>query len=97
MISWRYHRTMKQVLIRNLDDALLADYRAAAAHNQRSLEAELRSALERGRPVGAGDRRALAESVRALLPKEVLGSTGTEIIRWYRDTNGGRDPDVFGG
>ncbi|MEY4270875.1 MAG: hypothetical protein RLZZ58_2091, partial [Pseudomonadota bacterium] len=38
---------MAQALIRNIDDALLADYREAAARNQRSLEAELREALKR--------------------------------------------------
>jgi plasmid stability protein len=42
---------MAQALIRNIDDELLADYREAAAANKRSLEAELREALKRARPL----------------------------------------------
>ena len=51
MIALCYHRSMGQVLIRNLDDELLADYREAAERNQRSLEAELRAALRTVRPI----------------------------------------------
>ena len=86
---------MKQTLIRNLDPDLVEDYRAAAVRNERSLEAEYREGLRRGRPVPA-NRRAMVEKVRAILPAKVPGLTGTEIIRWYRDTNGGRWPDVSG-
>jgi antitoxin FitA len=42
---------MGQALIRNLDEDLLDDYREAAKANQRSLEAELREALRRARPL----------------------------------------------
>ncbi|MGZ8307970.1 MAG: FitA-like ribbon-helix-helix domain-containing protein, partial [Allosphingosinicella sp.] len=42
---------MAQALIRNIDDDLLADYREAAEANKRSLEAELREALRRARPL----------------------------------------------
>lgn len=87
---------MGQALIRNVEDELLEDYRVAAKRNQRSLEAELREALMRARPLGSKDRRELVENIRALLPEIVPGPTGTEIIRWYRDTNGGRWPDAFG-
>jgi len=86
---------MGQVLIRSLDDAVIAAYRAAAAANDRSLEAELREALKRAKPIGAGDRRALAMQVRAMLPERIPGVEGAEIIRWYRDTSGGREPDAF--
>ena len=64
--------------------------------NGRSLEAELREALLRARPLQPG-RRKLAEEVRAMLPAHVPGPDGTDIIRWYRDTNGGRWSDAFGG
>ena len=86
---------MGQVLIRNLDDAMVEDFRREAKANGRSLEAELREALRRGRPDRTGTRRALAEQVRSQLPDPTPGPDGTEIIRWYRDTNGGRDPDAF--
>jgi plasmid stability protein len=42
---------MGQVLIRNLDDEVIAAYRELAIRNQRSLEAELREALTRGTPM----------------------------------------------
>ena len=86
---------MGQVLIRNLDEAMVEDYRAEARANGRSLEAELREALKRNRPDRITKRRELAMQVRSMLPDPTLGPEGTEIIRWYRDTNGGRDPDVF--
>ncbi len=54
---------MGQVLIRNLDDALIEDYRLAARGKGRSLEAELREALERTRP---GQRRLSGDALRAL-------------------------------
>ena len=41
---------MGQVLIRNLDDALIADFRRVAKANGRSLEAELREALAKKWP-----------------------------------------------
>jgi len=62
---------MGQVLIRNLDDALIADYRDAAARNQRSLEAELREALRLVRPVGPKRREellALSRRLRDMTP-----------------------------
>jgi antitoxin FitA len=49
--------SMGQALIRNLDDELLADYREAAKVNQRSLEAELRAALGRARPLSLRKRK----------------------------------------
>jgi plasmid stability protein len=88
---------MAQALIRNLEDELVAEYKQAAQRNGRSLEAELREALRRARPIVSGQRRQLAEEVRAMLPDFVPGPEGTEIIRWYRDTNGGRWSDAFGG
>jgi antitoxin FitA len=87
---------MAQALIRNLEDDLVATYREAAKANGRSLEAELRDALRRAKPCIASQRRARAETVRSILPDQIAGPTGTEIIRWYRDTNLGRGPDAFG-
>jgi plasmid stability protein len=86
---------MGQVLIRNLDDEMVEEFRISAKANGRSLEAELREVLKRGRPNRVGARRELAMRVRSQLPDPTPGPEGTEIIRWYRDTNGGRDPDAF--
>ena len=41
---------MGQIVIRNLDDELVADYREAAKRNRRSMEAEVREALRIMRP-----------------------------------------------
>jgi antitoxin FitA len=86
---------MGQVLIRNIDDAMVEEFRLAARANGRSLEAELREALKRGRPDRASARRALAMRVRAQLPDPTPGPDGNDIIRWYRDANGDREPDAI--
>lgn len=84
---------MAQVLVRNLDDELLERYRSAAKANGRALEAELRDGLARGAPERKKTRSELAAEVRALMPKDLPpGPSGTDIIRYYRDTNGGRWP-----
>lgn len=79
---------MGQVLIRNLDDALLQGYRDAAKANKRSLEAELRAALERARPVTPERREELIErlrKIRAMTPKGVKQTPSEILIREDRD------------
>lgn len=87
---------MAQALIRNIEDELLDQYRKVAKANRRSLEAELRDALRRARPNPRGSRedlkRALAE-IRAMTNREPPQGDSTLIIRWNRDTNGGRWTD----
>jgi antitoxin FitA len=89
---------MGQVLIRNLDDALIADYREAARRNQRSLEAELREALARVRPAAVKDGAtlvALARQLRARTLPAGKGQDSVPWIRWDRDTDHGRHTDGF--
>ena len=85
---------MGQVLIRNLDDAIIAAYRQAASSNGRSLEAELREGLTRGRPAAHKDPEALgrlSRELRAMTPPEGPDtSDSTLLIRWDRDTDHGR-------
>lgn len=79
---------MGQVLIRNLDDALIADYREAADRNERSLEAELREALRAIRPVSRKRREELLEisrRVRAMTPKGVKQTPAEDMVREDRD------------
>ena len=79
---------MGQVLIRNLDDELLADYRAAAVRNQRSLEAELREALHSARPMTVGRRDKLLarlHDIRAMTPKNVRQTPAEVLVREDRD------------
>lgn len=79
---------MGQVLIRNLDDALLTDYRRAAKSNGRSLEAELREALAQSRPrtrLSGDELLALSERLRALTPPSATRIDSTDLVRADRD------------
>ncbi|KGA95330.1 hypothetical protein IL54_4640 [Sphingobium sp. ba1] len=75
---------MGQVLIRNLDEQVIAAYRELAVRNQRSLEAELRDALTRGRPM-TGDRLnsmlTRLEDIRAMTPRNVRQTPPEELLR----------------
>ena len=78
---------MAQVLIRNLDDELVEDYRDAAKRNDRSLEAELRELLRSMRPVKRKSREELVEiarRIRAMTPN-VPQTPSEDIVRTMRD------------
>ncbi|MFN3389290.1 MAG: FitA-like ribbon-helix-helix domain-containing protein [Allosphingosinicella sp.] len=78
---------MAQVLIRNIDDDLLDDYREAAKRNDRSLEAELREALRMMRPMSAAKREAYLQSlaeIRAMTPN-VPQTPAEQLVREDRD------------
>ncbi|WP_408641972.1 FitA-like ribbon-helix-helix domain-containing protein [Sphingomonas radiodurans] len=79
---------MGQVLIRNLDDALIADYKRAAAGHGRSLEAELREALAANRPrkrLSPTELIALSQSLREHTRNQVGSIEGWRLIREDRD------------
>ena len=76
---------MAQALIRNLDDDVAADYKAAAKANGRSYEAELRDMLVRNRPtirLTPAGRRALGDELAA---RSAPGTDSTEILREARE------------
>ena len=78
---------MAQVLIRNLDDDLLEDYREAAKRNDRSLEAERREALRVMRPMNARRRETLLKDlaeIRAMTPP-VHQTPAEQLVREERD------------
>ncbi|MFN3944434.1 MAG: FitA-like ribbon-helix-helix domain-containing protein [Allosphingosinicella sp.] len=78
---------MAQALIRNIDEELLADYKAAAEANKRSLEAELREALRRARPLSPERRdEVLARfaAIRAMTP-DVPQTPAEQLVREDRD------------
>lgn len=80
---------MAQALIRNLDDDLLADYRVFAEANNRSLEAELRDALRRARPLTPQKREeALARlaALRAMTP-DVPQTPSLQLLREARGSD----------
>ena len=79
---------MGQALIRNLDDELLADYREAAARNRRSLEAELREALKRAKPITPKRKEELLarlSEIRAMTPEGVKQTSAEQLVREDRD------------
>jgi antitoxin FitA len=78
---------MGQVLIRNIEDDLLDDYRESARRNDRSLEAELRETLRRMRPIKPKTRDELVElsrRLRAMTP-DVPQTPSDQLIREDRD------------
>jgi hypothetical protein len=85
---------MPDALLRNVDADLLADYRAAARANRRSLNAELHEGLQRGRPRRRLSKEELLELSRKLIAGTPMTSDSTPDIRRARDTDAGR---YFGG
>lgn len=81
---------MAQVLIRNIDDKIIERHRERARENGRSLEAELRDVVSRGAALTRTERVALSDTLLALTATDALSGDSTDIIRWYRDTHGGR-------
>jgi plasmid stability protein len=78
---------MAQVLIRNIDDDLIEDYRHSAKRNNRSLEAELREALRAMRPMSPHRRDALLKdlaAIRAMTP-DVPQTPSEQLVREDRD------------
>lgn len=87
---------MGQALVRNIEDEVLDAYRAAAKANKRSLEAELRDALRRAKPAATAngeELKALSARLRAMTPHDAPQGDSALLIRWYRDTHGGRWTD----
>ncbi|WP_284734443.1 FitA-like ribbon-helix-helix domain-containing protein [Sphingosinicella terrae] len=84
---------MAQALIRNIDEELLDAYRESARLNGRSLEAELRDALRRAKPMTPRRRDELVElsrRLRAMTPKDVAQTPSEQLIR--EDREGYRGP-----
>lgn len=75
---------MGSVVIRNLDDAIINQFRTKAELNNRSLEAELREALAAQAPLTPEQKLALIEKVRVILPPGSPDSV--DLIREDRDS-----------
>ena len=87
MIAFCYHRVMGNILIRNLDDHVIAAWKKRADANGRSLQAELHAELSQAvkslRKSEALDRfTRIAASSRS----ERLGCESWELIREDRDS-----------
>jgi antitoxin FitA len=81
---------MAQTLIRNIDDKVLDTYRRRASEKGSSLEAELRETLTKGARLTPAEKMALSRRLIAMTATDGPLTDSTEIIRYYRETNGGR-------
>ncbi len=76
---------MAQVLVRNLDDRVVAALRRKAELHGRSLEQELRATLTQAARLTAEERIALAQRIRAMTPAGTAQTDSAELIRRDRD------------
>jgi antitoxin FitA len=76
---------MAQVIIRNLDDAVVQRHRERAAKNGRSLEQELRDVLTRAATLTVEEKLAIADRIRAMTPPGPRPDS-TDLIREDRDS-----------
>lgn len=78
---------MAQIIIRNLDDAVVKALKAEAALNGRSMEAEARAAIEKNfsRDKRVSKQLAWMEKTRRSRIKLPKGVSTTQILREIRD------------
>ena len=76
---------MANVLIRDLDDKLIAEFKKAAKANGRSLQAELREALEHAAIRSRAHTRRIPEKWFRELAEQ-MQSDSAELIREDRDS-----------
>ncbi len=71
---------MGQVIVRNLDDKVIAALKAKAELHGHSLEQELRAILSGAAKPNAEERLALADRIRAMTPRK-RQTNSTVLIR----------------
>jgi plasmid stability protein len=76
---------MAQVLVRNLDERVVAALKQKAQLHGRSLEQELRLILSDAAKFSPQERVAVADRVRAMTPASARQIDSTDIIREDRD------------
>jgi len=77
---------MGQVLVRNLDDRVIAALRRKAELHGHSLEQELRLALTAAARLAPEERVALARRIRGMTPASIQQTDSADLIREDRDT-----------
>jgi plasmid stability protein len=78
---------MGQVLVRNIDDEVIASLKLRAELRGKSLEQELRDILSAAAPLTADEKVTVSKRLRAQFAKEDFDAKAA--IRW------GRDDEVF--
>lgn len=76
---------MAQVIIRNLDDRVVANFKTRAELKGHSLEQELRETLTRAARLTPEEKLAIVDRIRAMTPPGVPQTDSTELIREWRD------------
>ncbi len=91
MIAFRYHGRMGQILIRNVDDAVLAALKRRAVAAGRSMEAEAREALGRAARLTPDEKISLVKEILAATDKlrnpGVPWTDSTLLLREDRDAD----------
>ncbi len=76
---------MAQVIVRNLDDSVVATLKRKAALRGHSLEQELRGILSGAARLTTEERVALAKSICDMTPEGVTQTDSAELIREDRE------------
>ncbi len=76
---------MAQIVVRNLDERVVAALKARAALQGKSLEQTVREILAAAARPGAEERLALADEIRAMTPAGARGSDSTRLVREDRE------------
>jgi plasmid stability protein len=77
-------RKTRQVLVRNLDDEVIAAIKLKAELNGHSLEQELREIIKRAVPLTPDERVALSRKIRGMQSRPATLDS-TDLIREARD------------
>ncbi len=77
---------MGQVIVRNLDDHVIATLKRKAELHGCSLEQELRNILSAAARLTKEERFAVAKRISEMTPANVKQTDSTELIREDRDT-----------
>ena len=75
---------MAQVIVRNLDDRVVAALKRKAALHNHSLEQELRDILTVSARLSTEERTAVARRIRAMTPADVEQTDSVALIRQDR-------------
>lgn len=76
---------MAQVIVRNLDDEVVATLKRKARLRGCSLEQELRDILSAAASLTKEERLALAKRIRAMTPADAVQTDSADLIREDRD------------
>lgn len=78
---------MAQVIVRNLEEAVVQAWKLKAELSGRSLEQELRLLLEQQAPLSAEQKVEMFRRVQAMTPKGVKQTPAEDLIREDRDND----------